>query len=129
MRRRPPRSTLFPYTTLFRSIKILIVAAVIDFVPVDFDCEIELLRLRHRNEAPLVVSVPNNVVGTDASLYLQTSRSGGCDGRTGRMNQSPESALGAIIRVVSIKNECRRIGQLSTGFLGGKWFQFSQPRE
>src|SRR5436853_5838222 len=35
MLRRPPRSTLFPYTTLFRSIHRLVQAVLIDAMPVE----------------------------------------------------------------------------------------------
>src|SRR5438093_2690675 len=37
MIRRPPRSTLFPYTTLFRSIKLIQASAVLDLTEDDFD--------------------------------------------------------------------------------------------
>src|SRR3712207_8048025 len=39
MIRRPPRSTLFPYTTLFRSALIIVAQhfQLIEFVPVDFE--------------------------------------------------------------------------------------------
>src|SRR5436190_14162371 len=37
MMRRPPRSTLFPYTTLFRSIKLIQASAVLDLTEDDFD--------------------------------------------------------------------------------------------
>src|SRR2546427_1009674 len=44
MIRRPPRSTLFPYTTLFRSERLTLLVHV--FLAADEDHELSLLRLR-----------------------------------------------------------------------------------
>src|SRR3712207_9269159 len=41
MIRRPPRSTLFPYTTLFRSLRGVLVAR--QYVMLDYDCPNDLL--------------------------------------------------------------------------------------
>src|SRR5947208_6225680 len=51
MIRRPPRSTLFPYTTLFRSARLLSPAAAVHAEPLDDDADrprvlLRVLRLR-----------------------------------------------------------------------------------
>src|SRR5689334_24195920 len=49
MIRRPPRSTLFPYTTLFRSVLILLLMPTLNFLPVWF--ALSLLRFRQKTQS------------------------------------------------------------------------------
>src|SRR3989475_12706332 len=59
MIRRPPRSTLFPYTTLFRSVSVLLVTLVV----------FAFLRSVRATLIP-AVAVPVSLVGTFGVMYL-----------------------------------------------------------
>src|SRR2546426_7930993 len=59
MIRRPPRSTLFPYTTLFRSLFILIFSIYLDWLPFIYRADIRMNRDRRStrlNSSHLVIS-------------------------------------------------------------------------
>src|SRR2546422_1244031 len=72
MIRRPPRSTLFPYTTLFRSVNVMANA----------DAREELVRLTGRMAVPVIVVDGQIVVGFDRAR-LQT-----LDRKSTRLNSS-----------------------------------------
>src|ERR1035438_2221890 len=81
MIRRPPRSTLFPYTTLFRSIRL----------KHDHTSPLLSERLRniHRTRAPTWLSVG---IGSGAERLLQSDhgrRSSGCESHPGRRRVLP----------------------------------------
>src|SRR3712207_7955278 len=76
MIRRPPRSTLFPYTTLFRSVAEIQFG---DFIPPAFDQIVsEAARFYYRSngawKVPITIRVPYGVVPGGA-LYHSQSRS------------------------------------------------------
>src|SRR5258708_23753466 len=57
MIRRPPRSTLFPYTTLFRSLLALAVAMIIAFIAVETRVEHPIVPLELFKNATFTVSM------------------------------------------------------------------------
>src|SRR3989454_3773304 len=75
MIRRPPRSTLFPYTTLFRSVVLLVVAGLASYVG--------LLLVRPLRR---LSSVAAKVAAGDHSVELPTG--GGGDRKSTRLNSS-----------------------------------------
>src|SRR5256885_12010398 len=94
MIRRPPRSTLFPYTTLFRSAKILHLAEAVPAVLEDNRCYVMLDRKSTRlNSSHLVISY--------AVFCLKKKKAGepfsGC-ARSGQANVN----LGGCDPVVSV---------------------------
>src|SRR3712207_8847317 len=83
MRRRPPRSTLFPYTTLFRSRR-LVGLVVRRQRPVD--------QAGRHEEPALAVSLHEErrgaVVGVEADAARPGRRVGGLDRKSTRLNSS-----------------------------------------
>src|SRR5258708_13049848 len=61
MIRRPPRSTLFPYTTLFRSPRIIFVNKI-DRVGADFDMCLKMVRERRSEEHTAALQSPDHLV-------------------------------------------------------------------
>src|SRR6266516_6813055 len=66
MIRRPPRSTLFPYTTLFRSPGLLLLGQVLERGELPHDADVPS-RARHQQHRPLHATVPLHVGGGDAA--------------------------------------------------------------
>src|SRR3712207_7773776 len=76
MIRRPPRSTLFPYTTLFRSLKIRTGPLAADKVPVARGSTIEIVNTPEPTTAERVgIDYPNlfNVIGPGSRSEEHTS--------------------------------------------------------
>src|SRR5438552_14978016 len=74
MIRRPPRSTLFPYTTLFRSVRV-------DADPVHFPARADLVFADHRN---VVFSLAGHDASVAAGATIQIDR----DRKSTRLNSS-----------------------------------------
>src|SRR3712207_7847634 len=69
MIRRPPRSTLFPYTTLFRSEPVLVVARVGEREPEERDA------VRHRHAVPPALGTADAFVEAEERAVVGVRRS------------------------------------------------------
>src|SRR2546426_8372754 len=99
MIRRPPRSTLFPYTTLFRSIPIDPSIYFIDHLPV------------HTQPLDVLLVIGASlVVATLAPLYPSSTSSGcvctGRDRKSTRLNSS-HLVISYAVFCLKKKNNCR----------------------
>src|SRR5256885_14975529 len=86
MIRRPPRSTLFPYTTLFRSVLVLLVAQIGD------------------GELADVVVVLDIAVGREFAVI-------GLDGLAGQEVVGDVLDVGAVVEGLACRSEERRVGK------------------
>src|SRR3712207_7025596 len=92
MIRRPPRSTLFPYTTLFRSGDLMYFFILLDVVDlclrmeIEFSCSFHLFQLLRREEQLFIFHQPGilSVVANWAWAPLRSHR----DRKSTRLNSS-----------------------------------------
>src|SRR5258705_7191110 len=101
MIRRPPRSTLFPYTTLFRSVFVSVTGRIGDFSPA---------RYANRPSAPMIVLCDPEL----RTIFLMTSPVMGSDRKSTRLNSSH---LGISYAVFCLKKK-------NTAALGRRQYAF-----
>src|SRR3989441_5832180 len=90
MIRRPPRSTLFPYTTLFRSVVIALLAECEPQVVVGERVAFDYLRLGHLAGAPLL-GAALGVVALEREIGL------GAGQRRGEVGGAPRRGAGGLV--------------------------------
>src|SRR3712207_7467080 len=102
MIRRPPRSTLFPYTTLFRSVGHLEAHLVLDVGGVDAVALAELAGLRV--EVVLRHDEQRQALGARAAGALDADRAGQQDRKSTRLNSSHANISYAVFCLKKKKN-------------------------